>query len=108
MAQLAPEEIKARAVGSLARVCDVPLRRMRTMVESTWLHDWEHDPFARGAYSYARVGGAEAPWKLAQPIDGTLFFAGEATDPEGRTGTVDSAIATGRRAARQVLRALRT
>jgi monoamine oxidase len=108
MAQLAPEEIKLRAVGSLAQVCDVPLRRMRSMVAGAWLHDWEHDPFARGAYSYARVGGAEAPRRLAQPIHGTLFFAGEATDPEGRTGTVDSAIATGRRAARQVLRALKT
>jgi monoamine oxidase len=108
MAQLSPEEIKACAVASLARLIDVPLRRMRRMVEGAWLHDWEHDPFARGAYSYARVGGADAPRRLAQPIDGTLFFAGEATDPEGRTGTVDSAIATGRRAARQVLRALRT
>ena len=54
------------------------------------------------------VGGTEAPRTLGQPIDGTLFFAGEATDLEGRTGTVDSAIVTGRRAARQVLRALRT
>jgi hypothetical protein len=65
---------------------------MRSMVAGAWLHDWEHDPFARGAYSYARVGGAEAPRRLAQPIDGTLFFAGEATDPERRTGTVDSAM----------------
>ena len=86
----------------------IPLRRMRSMVAGAWLHDWEHDPFARGAYSYPRVGGTEAPRTMGQPIDGTLFFAGEATDPEGRTGTVDSAIATGRRAARQVLRALRT
>ena len=49
MAQLAPEEIKARAVGSLARVCDVPLRRMRTMVESTWLHGLDNTIPSRGA-----------------------------------------------------------
>jgi monoamine oxidase len=39
-------------------------------------------------------------------VSGTLFFAGEATDEEGRTGTVHGAIATGERAARQVVRAL--
>jgi monoamine oxidase len=34
-----------------------------------------------------------------------LFFAGEATAPDGRTGSVDGAIASGLRAARQVRRA---
>jgi monoamine oxidase len=43
---------------------------------------------------------------LARPLAGTLFFAGEATDTEGATGTVHGAIASGRRAARQVQRAL--
>jgi monoamine oxidase len=38
---------------------------------------------------------------LARPLDATLFFAGEATEPE-ETGTVSGAIASGRRAARQV------
>jgi monoamine oxidase len=52
------------------------------------------------------VGGAAAPGLLARPLGGTLFFAGEAADREGRTGTVHGAIATGRRAAREVLRSL--
>ena len=41
-------------------------------------------------------------------LDGTLFFAGEATDTSGATGTVHGAIASGARAASQVLRSLRT
>jgi uncharacterized protein with NAD-binding domain and iron-sulfur cluster len=52
------------------------------------------------------VGGADAPAALARPLSRTLFFAGEAADAEGGTGTVDGAIASGRRAARQVLRVL--
>ena len=76
------------------------------MVEDVWMHNWVHDPFARGAYSYPKVGGVDAPAVLARPLAGTLFFAGEATDTEGATGTVHGAIATGRRAARQVQRAL--
>ena len=70
------------------------------------MHDWVHDPFARGRTAIRRSGGVDAPAMLARPLAGTLFFAGEATDTEGATGTVHGAIATGRRAARQVQRAL--
>jgi monoamine oxidase len=50
------------------------------------------------------VGGSEAGNELAVPIDGTLFFAGEATESDGQNGTVHGAIASGRRAAKQALR----
>jgi monoamine oxidase len=76
------------------------------MLAGAWMHDWEHDPFARGAYSYQMVGGADAPAELARPLQKTLFFAGEAADAEGSTGSVHGAIATGKRAAAQVLRVL--
>jgi monoamine oxidase len=69
------------------------------------MHDWEHDPFARGAYSYPGVGGASAGRALARPVEGTLFFAGEATAEPW--GTVEAALASGLRAARQVEAALR-
>lgn len=108
LAQLASEEIEERAINSLARQCNVAPRRMRGMVEAAWTHDWEHDPYARGVYSYPLVGGVDAPQQLARPLRGTLFFAGEATDVEGRTGTVHGAIATGRRAAQEIERSLTT
>jgi monoamine oxidase len=79
---------------------------MRSQVDAAWMHDWVHDPFSRGAYSYQMVGGTDAPNVLARPLAGTLFFAGEATDTGGATGTVHGAIASGRRAARQMQRAL--
>mgnify|MGYP003793744169 CR=1 FL=1 len=91
---------------ALGRQLQISPRRMRSLVEAVWMHDWEHDPFARGAYSYQVVDGADAPDALARPIRRTLFFAGEASDAAGATGTVHGAIASGRRAAAQVLRAL--
>lgn len=106
LAQLPPGELEARAVAALARHLRVSRQRMRSLVEAVWTHDWEHDPFARGAYSYQMVGGAGAPAALSRPVRRTLFFAGEATGAHGDTSTVDAAIATGRRAARQVLRVL--
>jgi monoamine oxidase len=77
------------------------------LIDGSWSHHWNDDPFSRGAYSYEMVGGAEAPAILARPINGTLYFAGEATAPDGRIGTVDGAMASGLRAARQIMHASR-
>jgi len=66
------------------------------------MHDWTHDPFARGAYSYVAVGGGNARAVLAGPVEDTLFFAGEATSTDGQGGTVNGALETGERAAREL------
>ena len=108
LSRLASEQVEDAAIGALARQFRLSARRARGMVEAAWMHDWVHDPFARGAYSYQTVGGEGAPAELARPLRGTLFFAGEAADPEGRTGTVHGAIATGRRAAHEVMKSLTT
>ena len=68
-------------------------------------HDWSRDPLSRGAYSYVTVGGEEARAQLARPLNGTLFFAGEATAAGGEGGTVNGAFETGRRAAMEVANA---
>jgi len=69
-------------------------------------HDWSRDPFARGAYSYVAVGGGDARAALAAPLDDTLFFAGEATSNDGQGGTVNGALETGERAAREAAASL--
>jgi monoamine oxidase len=68
-----------------------------------YYHDWQHDPFACGAYSYVTVGGSGARHALALPVDGTLFFAGEATNTDDDAGTVEGAVQSGLRAAREML-----
>jgi monoamine oxidase len=108
LAQKASEEIEDIAIASLARQCGLTTRRLRDMVEAAWTHDWQHDPFSRGVYSYQGVGGSDAPAALARPLRSTLFFAGEAAEEEGRTGTVHGAIASGKRAAGEVQRSLKT
>lgn len=80
----AQEEIESTALTALAEQLGVPTCRVKSRVLGVWSHDWDADPHARGAYSYARVGGCEAAKTLARPVAGTLFFAGEATDGRGR------------------------
>ena len=86
------------AVASLARVLK---RRAVGAVEAWSWHDWSGDPFARGAYSYVRVGGGNAQRRLARPIAGTIHFAGEALDT-GESGTVEAALASGTRVGRRL------
>ena len=100
------EEKRDRAIAALARNFGVTRRRIESQLLELWTHDWDMDPYARGAYSYSLVGGAGAAAKFARGVDGTLWFAGEAADAEGRNGTVTGAIGSGRGAAKAVQKAL--
>jgi len=72
-------------------------------VTSVSLHDWGADPWARGAYTVPVTGVDEASRRWAEPVDGVLFFAGEATAERGMRGLVQGAITSGVRAARHLL-----
>jgi monoamine oxidase len=63
---------------------------------------WASDPFARGSYSHALPGHAAKRAILAAPVDGRLFFAGEATSPNFFS-TAHGARDSGERAAMEVL-----
>ena len=71
-------------------------------------HDWDLDPFSRGAYSYVIVGGGDARAAFAATVDDTLYFAGEAVSIDGQGGTVNGALETGERAARDAAISLGT
>jgi len=94
-----------RSLQTLSELLKVPMEELEPLLEHADFHDWQSDPFSRGAYSYAKVGSDGAAEALAAPIKDTLFFAGEATDSEF-TGTVHAAIASGYRAAKEILQGI--
>jgi len=94
-----------QSLKALHRVFAVSLHELDVLLEYAYFHDWQNDPFSRGAYSYGKVGAEDAQEALARPIENTLFFAGEASDVGGRNGTVHGAIASGRRAATEIIHA---
>jgi monoamine oxidase len=66
---------------------------------------WKSDPWALGSYSFDKLGAQPKDRDtLASPIDGQLFFAGEATH---RTmySTVHGAYLSGCRAADEIKKA---
>jgi monoamine oxidase len=75
-----------------------PSADVHAELRNAYSHDWQADPFARGAYSFLRVGGGDARAALGAPIEQTLFFAGEATSSDD-PGTVAGALESGYRAA---------
>lgn len=95
-------EKSLHTLGALLRVNQPELEGLLEEVQS---HDWQTDPFSQGAYSYGNVGSDGAHEALAEPVESTLYFAGEATDTTGNNGTVHAAIASGYRAAQQILNA---
>jgi monoamine oxidase len=97
------EVIVSRALQSLDSVFG-KRAKLRDDLQGATLHDWQEDPFARGAYSYVTAGASTARKILATPLAGALFFAGEAADVSGESGTVAGALQSGVRAAREVLR----
>jgi monoamine oxidase len=65
--------------------------------------NWAHDPFARGAYSWATPRTRAAQEILAR-TDGPVLFSGEALYRGRDMGTVEAALASGLETARMILR----
>lgn len=103
LAGLGKAALVETALDSLAGTLAVPREQVADQLVASHHHDWIGDPFARGAYSYPAVGGSRAHEVLARPVEGTLFFAGEATVGLGLNATMEGAILSGRRAAMQAL-----
>jgi monoamine oxidase len=97
----APDRIR-QAVSSLARALAVPPRALTAALQGALVFDWQADPYARGAYSYAPPDAASLFTQLSTPIADTLYFAGEATHPTA-PGTVHGALETALTTAKSAL-----
>jgi monoamine oxidase len=102
LARRSATQLATLAVTELSRLLGSSATTIANAVDHFHFHDFAADPFARGAYSYTKVGGLGAAAELAKPLGDRLFFAGEATDEEYE-GSVAGALTSGLRAADQVL-----
>lgn len=69
--------------------------------------NWSTDPYARGAYSFHAPGSSlDDRRRLQEPVSDRLYLAGEAVGVDN-PATVHGAMASGRRAAEELMRRLR-
>ena len=68
-----------------------------------YITNWTADPFTCGAYSYATLDTHWAKNVLAEPLEQTLYFAGEALYNGTEAGTVEGALANGIEVARKMI-----
>jgi monoamine oxidase len=101
LAGRSPGQLEALALKILEKIFGVSSVRER--LAATHSYDWANDPHVLGAYSYLPVNGLDLPKTLGAPVEGTLFFAGEATAIDAQMGTVFGALESGLRAAREIV-----
>ncbi|HYM72219.1 MAG TPA: NAD(P)/FAD-dependent oxidoreductase [Stellaceae bacterium] len=97
------EAMAAFATDELAGLLGADVRRRLRPLAASF---WRRDEFARGSYSYARPGHADDRAALASPVDGRIFFAGEACSLN-YFSTVHGAYDTGITAAEAALDSLK-
>lgn len=97
------EELLQMALQSLSTIFDLEPAYLWQDLLGAWSHNWSADEFFRGAYSYDVVEGAAHQKVLQQPVEHTVFFAGEAMHQGPELGTVEAALQSGKHAAAQII-----
>ncbi len=90
------------AIDQLAALIGNDIRKRLELIAAS---NWVRDPWARGSYSRARPGHADARQVLAAAVDQRLFFAGEACSRDDFS-TAHGAYRSGVVAAEQAISAL--
>jgi monoamine oxidase len=99
------EEIKQKALQSLAAILGMDRFRLQQHVEEAYYYNWSADPFVCGAYSYETVGGEEAIRTIQKGVEDSVFFAGEGLHAGHEIGTVEAALVSGRETAHRMIAA---
>jgi monoamine oxidase len=104
LAHLDAQDLIEAGLASLANIFGVPLAELKAHLVAARAINWAHDPFARGAYSWATTATREAQSVLARDDGGSIFICGEALYRGPDMGTVEAALANGQDTARAILR----
>lgn len=103
LAHLDPQGLIDAGISSLASMFGLPRADIARDLVAAAAANWAHDPFARGAYSWATPRTRAAQESLAR-ADGPVLFSGEALYRGRDMGTVEAALASGLETTRMILR----
>lgn len=98
----ARQTIYETAVTSLAVIFGKKVEELEEMLTAWEVFNWPADIFAAGAYSFSTLATNKALQTVMQPIQDTLYFAGEAFYTGEHPGTVEAALESGKRVAQLI------
>jgi len=97
------EEILSIAIASLAEALKTTVDFLQKQLINRSAYNWGANPFTRGAYSYNTLESDLAKEILANPLEQTVYFSGEALSTGESIGTVESAIESAMQTVEKVL-----
>jgi monoamine oxidase len=103
LSALSPAGLIDVGIASLAAIFGLAPGDVAQRVVAAHAANWAHDPFARGAYSWATPQSRAAQTLLASNDGSAILFSGEALYRGRDMGTVEAALTSGRDTARTIL-----
>ncbi|TWV99827.1 flavin monoamine oxidase family protein [Chitinophaga pinensis] len=98
------EALLEMALQSLAILCNESIDMLKAQLVESHISNWATDPHISGSYSYSTPATTAAQVVLNTPVDGTIYFAGEALYNGASPGTVEAALSTGKAVAERILK----
>ncbi|MBC7849323.1 MAG: FAD-dependent oxidoreductase [Chitinophagaceae bacterium] len=93
-------EISIKSLSSIFSIDEVALKQQLVHYKFVC---WDNHPFVLGGYSYQTLRSDQAKKILAEPLEGKIFFAGEALSIGDSIGTVEAALHSGKTVAEKII-----
>ena len=98
------KQLMNEAINSLSSIFGLSNEYLIEQVEGHYIFNWNTNPFSRGGYGFTTLLGAESKAILREPVEETLYFAGESMYEGPHGGTVEAALVNGKEVAEAMLK----
>jgi monoamine oxidase len=103
LAGMAEDALTELALVSLAGIFSMDIALLKKELVAAKSIDWSAEPYIWGGYSFDTVKSVTARKLLNEPVEQTLFFAGEALHEGDWPGTVEAALDSGKVVAQKII-----
>lgn len=103
MKMMSEKELIDESLRSLASIFKRETAELCALLHHAQVANWSVESFALGAYTYATVESSRARKILSDPVQDTVWFAGEALYDGPEMGTVEAALSNGSAVAKKIL-----
>jgi monoamine oxidase len=91
-----------KAIQSLAYFFGCKEEHLQSEIRAAKVINWATDQYSLGAYAYKTLYTSKALRVISDPVEDTIFFAGEALYDGAEMGTVEAALASGKSVADKI------